>query len=175
MPLLFDLSQEGYPPSKCLKQLKEAVNKFDENKPEWVRQTKEELENLHKLLTNGDPVQRLMKLSKLLATRKLYGQAILTLGLAAEQSVLLAYDYRKHPGYYDLERLIEDGFCKDSRFKEEFKTFRRIKDLRNFVAHGGMQHPGDFKRQPQPVNLQEQYNTAYTQQSELYNSLKNYF
>ncbi len=168
LPLLFDLAEENYPPSNVLNNLKNVCKDFNEIKqPGWVIKIRSELSTLHKKMTEGTPVDRLHILAELFAERKLYGQAILSICLAAEQSLLLAFGHKKHPGYDEL-KLIEEKFipyknrerylCKNSKNSKMQELYLNIKSLRNLVAHGGMK----TKEKPNasPEALSEQYKSV---------------
>lgn len=173
LPLLFDLGKENYPASSVLQQLKNVCHDFDgQNQPEWIKKTRDKLWDLYKNLTVGNPVERLIALSELLADRKLYGQAILLVCLAAEQSLLLAFEQNKHPGYEGLNKIL-DQFVKyaDDDFRKLF--LRDIKQLRNLIAHGGMSKKENPNSQPDALHIQ--YDKVRRKHRELHQYLQNSF
>lgn len=139
LPLLFDMPEEGFPISRPLAQFRNALSDFvPEGKPEWVIKVHRQLKTLFQTIAVPLPVDRLVNLAKLLAERKLYGQAIIAICLAAEQSLIIAYGHEKHPGYDGVSncqtRLKKD--IGDNRYTGFY--FRDIKHLRAQVAHGGL-------------------------------------
>lgn len=174
LPLLFDMPEENFPIGRPLAQLKNALNRFSsEDNPVWVTHVHKQLKNIFQQLSTPLPQDRLVNLAKLLAERKLYGQAIIAICLAAEQSLILAYNCRKHPGYDGLNayqsQLRQD--IADNRYTGFY--FRDIKHLRAQVAHGGLAQ--DQNSILQPESLKGQYESILRKQLEWQTYLNSQF
>ena len=173
LPFLFDLTKDGYPPSQVLQSLKNACSDFKpDEQPHWVTETRNRLWDFYTKLTSGDPVKRLNMLAHFFAERKLFGQAILLVCLATEQSLLLAFDKTKHPGFEGLQTVVSD-FSSNADYKFNKSFFLDIKSLRNLIAHGGMSSKDHSN--PQPENLYDRYKKACRKQLELQEYLQKSF
>lgn len=174
LPLLFDLPADDFPIGKPLAQLKNALKDFDpDSSPGWIRRIYDDLTKLYSQLSVDDPVQRLLNLSQLLAEKQCYGQAVCAVCLAAEQSLLIAFDQKKHPGYECIKELKEK-FKKHA--SQQYKDFfyRHISGLRNQVAHGGA--PDLYRMTvPQPEALKSQYEKILRMQKEFQQYLQTEF
>ena len=153
LPLLFNPQKENFPASDLLNQLKNQLHKFDSGlQPVWVKEVHKNLQNIYQQLTVDDPTDRLLNLAEILSERKLYGQAVTCICLAVEQWVLQYFGAVKHPGYEKLQDLKEK--IKTEVSYKESSIFRKIQELRNQVAHGGLP---DSPVSTNPATLQENY------------------
>lgn len=175
LPLLFDMPEENFPIGRPLAQLRNALNNFEkENKPEWVIQVHKQLQNICKALSTPLPPDRLVNLAKMLAGKKLYGQAIIAICLAAEQSLIMAYNHKKHPGFdgvNECQDIIRKEIGKNNPYLAYY--FRDIKPLRSQVAHGGLAQ--DQSAILQPEALKNQYETILRKQKEWQTYLNSQF
>jgi len=132
-------------------------------KPNWVKQVYRKLRELHKQLIEGDAPERLRVLAQLLADRRLYGQAILVVCLAAEHSLVLAHRLDKFPDYETLKALKKE-FRAVARGKQIKWLDDDIADMRNLIAHGGLLRD---RTNPSPEALSSQFKNALARQEEL--------
>ena len=164
LPLLFNCGEPGFKTGAPLNRLKNALNAFDPaGKPNWAKQVHRKLVELHRQLIEGDAPGRLRVLARLLADRKLYGQAILVVCLAMEHSLALAHDHDMPPDKTTLKEL-----------KKKFRAVARgeqikwldddIADMRNLIAHGGLLRD---RTNPSPEALSSQFKNALARQEEL--------
>ena len=159
-----------------MNRLKNALSAFsEESSTAWVIQVQKDLKRIYERLTAGDPPARLTALAQMLADRKLYGQAIMAVCLAAEQSLALAYGFDRTPSFEDLRRM-KDGFKKicsrnkpawDSAWEKNpvGELFSGIFNMRNLIAHGGFCN--NDQTNPSPEALPNQFENALNRLGDL--------
>ena len=179
LPLLVDSSEKGFKIGQPLKQLNNTLKEFadDGSYPAWVKQIHTQLKLIYDRLNIEYSPQRFVNLADLLAKRKLYGQAILNICLAAEQSLVIAYQvkygYDKHPGYDKLKEIKDKFVRKVGKKSQYYSLLFNISILRNQVAHGGLAK--DTAKILQPGSLISQYNKILTDYRTFDDYLKNEF
>ena len=179
LPLLLDLRQDDFPPGPIVLQLKNALKDFvSDAQPAWVVSVHKELKNIAEKLLEKSAVQRFANLAELLAECRYYGQAVLLVCLAAEQSLIEIMGCKKHPGYYGTEYL-KDIFIKEekqnTRYSSYIGYFKDITNLRNRIAHGGLPDSSGAGGAPQAESLKKQYESILRKQQELYTYLTKSF
>ena len=174
LPLLIDLQSDNFPVGKIVKNLKNELDKFTPaSQPSWVIHVHRQLKKIVKELLEESAVQRLLNLAELLASRHYYGQAILLVCLAEEQTLIETMGCRKHPGFDGVKYLKDVFIDEEKKNKKTEKNpyigyFLDIKNLRNRIAHGGLPDSGGTGGIPQAESLKDQYESILHKQQKLY-------
>lgn len=160
LPLLFDCGRPGFKIGVPLVRFGNVLSSFDPaGQPPWVKQVHRQLVSIRGQLCDAISTDRLCKMASLLADRKLYGQAITALCLAAEHSLIVANGLDRFPEYDALQRQ-KDRFFKSSKVPQVMKSrLGNISETRNLIAHGGLMVDRD-RIYPSPEALPKQFLNA---------------
>lgn len=168
-------------------QFKNTLSKFKLDKHEtWVQPIYEELKYIYNRLNNKTASRILLEMSKLLAERFFYGQAIMALHAATEvflfefngdTNIQSFGDYKKtqpkKPNKPEGEhRCHFYSYCKDHGYKNFKKYFHELEYLRNQIAHGGAQNKKTSKYLLSD-NLNNLYNKHYNRIKKMIDELLN--
>ena len=170
LPLLFDCSNPDFTLGEPLKKLKNALHDFRAaRQPAWVVKVHRKLDSIYEDLSVGDAPDRLCRLAEHLADRKLYGQALMAVCLAAEHSLVLANHLEKFPDYDTLKEL-KKKFCSCAGGRQAQWLRNDIDKMRNLIAHGGMLPD---RTNPSSDALPKQFDNALARLKDLREYLRN--
>jgi hypothetical protein len=138
-----------------LRQIKNALQSFPEEAPDWVKDVCGELAKIHKRLQSDSVAKCLREYSTLLEEKKLITQAVITLQMAIETAITEKYASTDFIGDYDWWQEYGDDFYKNERralSREDSDALKEIEHLRNAIAHGGNRYK-ETKEYPSTANL----------------------
>ena len=125
------------------RQMKNALASYPQNAPSWLNKVKEVLESICTFVDEKNKAKSLYRYSEFLYAHKLNVQAIITLQIAVEVSIVSKYGEEKNLGDYDwwqnTGRSKLNGI-KDDNWKELGNPLTNLEAFRNQIAHGGGQN-----------------------------------
>lgn len=143
------------------KQIKNAISAFSKTTLDWLIPVKQSLKHIVGLEDNNSVPKTLYNYSKFLYEHHLNVQAVITLQVAVETSVVDAFDPEKKYGDYDWWEKVgskELYKIKGKDWKNLGNPLNNLEYFRNQIAHGGSKNnDGNF---PQAANIPNIYKSG---------------
>ena len=142
-------------------QLKNSLSAFPQPDPDWLSPVKDSIEKIVSLIDEKSVPRTLYNYSKFLYDHHLNVQAVITLQVAVETSIVERYDPQKKYGDYDWWKNSGSEILfriKGDAWKDMGNPLTNLEFFRNQIAHGGSKNnEGNF---PQAANIPNIYKSG---------------
>ena len=147
--------------SEVTKQIKNALSAYPKEAPAWLSRVQSILEKILDLIDEKSQAKTLYNYSQFLYEHNLNVQAIITLQVAVETSIVEKFGTEKNIGDYEWwQKEGKDHLysLKGDNWKELCKPLTNLEAFRNQIAHGGGKNKeGNF---PLAANIPNIYNSG---------------
>lgn len=157
-----------------VKQIKNALEKYPKDAPSWLENVKPTLNAVCNLVDEKSSAKTLRNYSQFLYNHNLNVQAVITLQVAVETSIVEKFGTEENIGDYDWwqkegkNRLYS---LKGGNWKELCKPLTELEVFRNQIAHGGgKRKEGKF---PNAASIKSIYNSGIRGIKKLFEALEN--
>ena len=128
-----------------VRQIKAAILDYPTNAPSWLSKIREYLESIVAMIDENNIPRSLYRYSEYLYEHQLNVQAVITLQVAVESSIVMKYGEESNLGDYDWlqkegKQILYD--LKGKYWKEMGNALTNLEFFRNQVAHGGGKNKG---------------------------------
>lgn len=130
---------------EVFRQVKNSLDKYPENAPQWLDKVKSSLEAIHEKVKADSLSRTLYNFSGLLSERRLNVQAVICLQVAVEVCICEKFASEKQIGDYEWWQSEGKDFLrnlKNENREEIGKPLTKLEVFRNQVAHGGGKERG---------------------------------
>lgn len=147
--------------AEVARQLKNSLDQYPENVPTWMEQIKLPMEEICKLIDETSMAKTLYNYSIFLYAHKLNVQAVITLQVAVETTIVEKYGSLEQLGDYEWWQKTGQEYLykmKGDNWNKVGKPLANLGKFRNQIAHGGGKSKGGGF--PQAANIPNIYESG---------------